>query len=195
MPIVGSFAGASARAYGLGAGVQPLILAFDSIQTVTVGGGGAANIEFTSIPSTYTHLQIRGIARSNDANNYAQNLNIQFNSDTASNYSRHGIEGDGGSASSFNQLTTFTVVGVVTGNSQTASTFSSSIIDILDYANTNKFKTTRGLTGNDVNGTTGSVVFQSGNWRSTNAITSIKLYSAVGNFVQYSSFALYGVKA
>ena len=168
---------------------------FYQIATTTVGATSVADITFSSIPADYTHLQIRGIARSNDANNYAQNLNIQFNSDTASNYSRHGAEGDGSSATAFNQLTTFTVGGLVTGNSQTASTFSSTIIDILDYANTNKFKTTRGLTGNDVNSTTGSVVFQSGNWRSTNAITSIKLYSAVGNFVQYSSFQLYGIKA
>ena len=45
--------------------INPFIFAaggdFESIATVTVGGGGAASIEFTSIPGTYQHLQIRGI--------------------------------------------------------------------------------------------------------------------------------------
>lgn len=32
---------------------------YDSIATTTVGAGGAASITFSSIPSTYQHLQIR----------------------------------------------------------------------------------------------------------------------------------------
>ena len=168
---------------------------FFQIATTTVGATSVADVTFSSIPADYTHLQIRCITRSNDANNYAQNLNIRFNSDTASNYSRHGIEGDGAAVYAFSTLSTYTVGGIVTGNGQGANIFSSNIIDIYDYANTNKFKTTRALCGNDANSATGQILFQSGNWRSTNAITSIRLYSAVGNLIQYSRFDLYGVKA
>jgi hypothetical protein len=35
---------------------------YESIATVSVGGGGAADVEFTSIPGTYTHLQIRALS-------------------------------------------------------------------------------------------------------------------------------------
>ena len=67
------------------------------------------------------------------------------------------------------------------------------IIDILDYKDTNKYKTLRGLGGNDANGS-GYVSFNSGSWRSTSAITSIKLYPDTGSFNTYSHFALYGIK-
>jgi len=65
-------------------------------------------------------------------------------------------------------------------------------MDIFDYSNTNKFKTSRELGGYDLNGS-GGVGFISGNFRSTSAITSIAF--AGTTFQQYSSFALYGVKA
>jgi hypothetical protein len=66
---------------------------FELIAAVTVGSGGAANIEFTSIPSTYTHLQIRGIVRSDGVNS---NLFWQLNSDSSnSNYNIHILRGTG----------------------------------------------------------------------------------------------------
>jgi hypothetical protein len=194
MPIVGSFAGASARAYGLGAGVQPLILAFDSIQTVTVGGGGASSIDFTSIPATYTHLQIRGISRATAAIG-DQMLQFQLNGDTSSNYSYHALSGAGASTSAgATSSASFLIAQQSPGNNKTAGIYGAYVIDILDYANTNKFKTTRCIGGFDANGS-GELGLTSGNWRNTNAITSIKLYLGIYNFAQYSSFALYGVKA
>ena len=80
----------------------------------------------------------------------------------------------------------------VSANS-TANCFGVAVIDILDYANTNKYKTYRSLTGGDANGS-GQVLLRSSNWRSTSAVTSMTLYPGVGNFTQYSSFALYGIK-
>jgi hypothetical protein len=75
-----------------------------------------------------------------------------------------------------------------------ANVFGTFIIDILDYANTSKYKTQRGLGGADLNGS-GYISFNSGNWRNTNAITSISLTPLYGSqFAQYSSFALYGIK-
>ena len=79
--------------------------------------------------------------------------------------------------------------------SATANAFGVTIIDILDYANTNKYKTFRSLVGSDTNDTNGAVGLASGSWRSTSAITSITLSNNVsGNLAQYSSFALYGIK-
>jgi len=75
----------------------------------------------------------------------------------------------------------------------TASVFAAYVIDILDYANTNKYKTSRNLAGYD-NNSGGRVSLNSGNWRNTNAITSITLTCRSDNFQQYSQFALYGIK-
>jgi hypothetical protein len=166
---------------------------FESIATTTVGAGGAATVTFSSIPSTYTHLQIRGIARNTRAVAF-DNIYIYFNSDTAANYSSHFLYGDGsttGAGASTNATDGGLALSV--GASSTASCFGVGIIDILDYANTNKYKTYRSLTGGDANGS-GQVLLRSGNWRSNSAITSMTLFPTVGNFTQYSSFALYGIK-
>jgi hypothetical protein len=192
-PIIQSLGNASARGYGAFFGAAAAT-DFDSIATVTVGSGGAANVEFTSIPSTYTHLQIRGIAKS-DNNGSLDNLQMQFNSDTAANYKSHFLYGTGstvgaGVAASDNLMLASRVTG---GNSSYANIFGSFVIDILDYANTNKYKVHRSLSGHDENGL-GEIFFESGLWRNTNAITSIKLYAQDFNWKQYSHFALYGIK-
>ena len=193
MPIVGSFAGASARAYGLGA-TSIALGDFESIQTITVGGAGASSVEFTSIPADYTHLQIRGIARSSRAAFSSDPLLLQVNSDTGSNYSWHSIGGTGSAAYSDKGVTQSSIINYVIANNTVSNVFGVFIIDVLDYANTNKYKTFRNLIGLDNNGS-GEVTLTSGNWRSTSAITSIKFTAQNGNLQQYSSFALYGVKA
>jgi hypothetical protein len=177
-------------------GVVAVPSSYESIATVTVGSGGSANVEFTSIPSTYTHLQLRWIARGADASNN-RNCNINFNSDTGSNYAFHTLAGDGSSASSSATTTTTGFLGQrMPAASATASIFGAAVIDILDYTNTNKYKTARIVSSFDDNGGTfgGIVRFISGLWMNTNAITSIKLQMNVGNIAQYSQFALYGIK-
>lgn len=168
---------------------------FESIATTSVGSGGASSVEFTSIPSTYTHLQIRGIAKSDNTGSL-DNLQMQFNSDTAANYKAHFLYGTGsatgaGVAASDNLMLAARITG---GNASYANIFGVFVIDILDYANTNKYKVHRSLSGHDENGL-GEVFFESGLWRNTNAITSIKLYAQDFNWKQYSHFALYGIKA
>lgn len=164
---------------------------YESIATVTVGAGGSSTITFSSIPSTYKHLQIRAIARGTAATN---EIWAQFNSDTAANYSTHQVYGSGSAAGATGTSgTTYVKVGEISGTNAGASVFGTSVIDILDYADTNKYKTTRALTGVDANGT-GYVLLASGNWRSTSAISSITLYYSSYSFNQYSSFALYGCK-
>jgi len=161
---------------------------YESIATVTVGSGGAANVEFTSIPSTYTHLQVRGI--SNPATSGA-NLSAQLNSDTGTNYTYHVVYGTGSAAGAFAE-TGKTAMLDIDGSSNSTS-YGAIIMDILDYANTNKYKTVRTLSGVDTNGG-GYVRLISHLWLNTNAITTIKLFYSGQNLRQYSSFALYGIR-
>jgi hypothetical protein len=195
MPIVGSFAGASARAYGLGAGV--LIGDFESIATTTLASD-TQYVDFTSIPQTYTHLQIRLLARDNRATSgMGGEIRIFFNSDTASNYSAHILYGTGSVPASGNYPNNSYIYAFDTpSNTSTANVFTAGLVDIFNYTNTNVYKTTRGMGGADTNGG-GIVTFSSGNWRNTAAITSIRISNTSGtyNHKQYSSFALYGVKA
>lgn len=156
-----------------------LPLSFESIATATVGSGGATDVTFSSIPQTYTHLQIRGILNGGGTQ-------IVVNGDTGANYRRHVLYGDGSSAAS----ATATNFSIATG-STSANIFGGNIIDILDYTNTNKYKTFRNLAGVDANGS-GEAILHSGLWLSTSAITSIKFQS--GTIAQYSHLALYGIK-
>jgi hypothetical protein len=177
-----------------GTGVAAATNSYESIATVTVGAGGSSSISFTSIPSTYKHLQIRGIGRSSDSGGADVTGRLQFNSDTATNYSSHRLYGYGSSAgadaaTSVAQISFASIL----ANGNTASCFSSVVCDILDHADTNKFKTTRSLTGGDYN-TGGMMFLTSGNWRSTSAVSSITLFLSSGNWLQYSQFALYGIK-
>jgi len=174
--------------------------AMDSIATVTVGSGGAANVEFTSIPSTYTHLQIRGILRDSRATYGNGSGFIEFNSDTAANYSWHQLLGDGSNPIAYSGANaSYMQYSGGAGDGAPANTFGVMIIDILDYANTNKYKTIRTLDGVDINGTVagygGIAELASGSWRSTSAITSIKIRPNSPNYKQYTSFALYGIKS
>ena len=169
---------------------------FESIATTTVGSGGIADVTFSSIPATYTHLQLRGIARTNRADSNQDAVVVRFNSDTGNNYSRHYLLGNGSAASSSATTSTDKIMmNGFTNVASLASAFGGFILDILDYKKTNKYKTTRQLSAREDN-STGNVWFESGNWRNTNAITSIVLTPNIGTlFDQYSSFALYGVKA
>jgi hypothetical protein len=159
---------------------------YESIATVTVGSGGSGSISFTSIPATYTHLQIKGITSGGNA---GYGCNIAFNSDTTSgNYKSHALYGDGSSAGVDVGVRTIGLVGTNNG-------FAGFVTDVLDYANTNKYKTTRSLNGSDQNGS-GYLWFASVLWMNTNAITAITITTAGGTntFNQYSQFALYGIK-
>ena len=170
---------------------------FESIATVTVGAGGSSSITFSSIPSTYTHLQIRANFRTSDTGSYAGDIVIQFNSDTGTNYSNHILYGNGssagaGGASSQSKNYTIFTATAIAGSSY----FGSAVVDILDYKNTNKYKTIRSLSGADYNNTNGQVRFGSSVWINTNAINEITLKDYAGtNFGQNSHIALYGIRS
>lgn len=183
MPILGIFASQ----------ILGNLSAYDSIATVT-STGSAGNIVFSSIPDTYRHLQIRGILRTSDTGGF-NNQQMIFNSDTGSNYKSHIMRGDGTSrtADTVAGSTNFNDYMRAASSSMTAGIFSVLIMDILDYANTNKYKTFRALEGGDAN-TSGSVGLTSGVWMSTNAINTITIVPSGGTAIQHSSLALYGIK-
>ena len=177
--------------FGTGGGAAN---SYESIQTVTVGGGGAASASFTSIPATYKHLQIRFIARDDKAGQDNNFFKIAFNSDSGSNYVRHNLLGNGSTASADVGTSTSAMVGYsITSATAAASMFGAGIVDILDYANTSKYKTVRSLAGFDLNGS-GKVALNSGLWMNTAAITQIDFTGYTANLAQYSHIALYGIE-
>jgi hypothetical protein len=170
------------------------LTSYDSIATTTVGAGGTASITFSSIPQTYRHLQIRGIGRTNrTAGGADDNLKITLNSDTT--YSWHYLLGDGASASAGGGTSSSAMLQVGLPGATATTAFSASIVDLLDYTSTAKNKTIRTLSGYDTNGG-GFIGFSSGlDYATPAAITSITISSwNAATLVQYTQFALYGVK-
>lgn len=185
MPILGILASSTRVAAG----------DFESIATVTVGSGGSSSVTFSSIPSTYTHLQVRAISRtSRTAGN--DPVYIRFNSDSGNNYAWHAVEGNGASVTAYGYASQAQGwIYIAADSNSPSNVFGSHITDILDYANTNKYKTVRNIGGVDNNGS-GVIGFDSVLWQNTNAITSISFTNLSGtNFAQYSHFALYGIKS
>ena len=172
---------------------------FEPIATTTVGSGGSSSITFSSIPSTYKHLQIRGISKQSATTTGFPNVGAYFNSDTTyTNYISHYVNGNGSAVSAGNvQASGYYAYSfnTTTSNSGYANIFSVMVMDILDYASTNKNKTIRTLGGQDANGS-GEVVLTSGLWmNSSTAINAVTFtLPGGGNFSEYSSFALYGIK-
>ena len=159
---------------------------FESIATLT-GNGSSTSLTFTSIPSTFTHLQIRAFGR--NSSGY-----IRFNSDTGSNYARHRVRGDGSNVTVAASVSQPELFGFELPNSgDPASIYGVGVLDIHDYASTTKYKTIRSLTGVDFNGS-GNVYLFSGLWMNTAAISSITIYSPAAAPTTDTTFALYGIK-
>lgn len=129
--------------------------AYESISTVTVGAGGSSSISFTSIPATYSHLQLRCFMRTNLA---ATTLDSYMVVNAIASYEFHYVYGNGATPAAGSGGSAKALTGRATGSTATASTFGVSIIDILDYANTNKNKVIRVLNADDNNGN-GNVFF------------------------------------
>ena len=163
---------------------------YESISTVTVGAGGSSSIDFTSIPSTYKHLQIRVAAlTSSSADTY-----IRVNTLTTG-YPQHILYGTGSTASSYADTSSYSGFVWLLNGSGTTTAPVVGIIDVLDYSATTKNKTFKSINGWDANGS-GQIQLSSGFSTSlgTSAITSISIVRSSGSFSQYSSFALYGIK-
>ena len=165
---------------------------FYSIATYTVTSGGTSSVTFSSIPSGYTHLQLRYIAKNSSTDTSTK---LFYNNDTSSTAYWHVLYGDGGSALTAGYSATGNLFGNVPSSTGITNSFGSGIVDLLDYSNPNKYKTLRSFGGYHNNGSAAAQVQSySGLWEHTNAISTLTLSPGAGNFQEYSSFALYGVK-
>jgi len=167
---------------------------YKKIASVTVGSGGAANIEFTSIPGTYTDLLVKLSARTDRANT-ASDIYVEFNGNTSAIYSMRRLYGTGtGAASdSLSSNSKGGFVGVAVGSTATASTFGNTEFYIPNYAgSTNKSFSGDGV--NENNATAALSTLIASLWANTAAITSIKILCFnSSNFVQHSTATLYGI--
>jgi hypothetical protein len=170
---------------------------FDSIATFT-GNGSASSFTFSSIPSNFTHLQLRLLVRGVRAFQTEQ-LYVRLNGDSGNNYAYQYMFGDGsGSSCGAGQAANgnLYLVNQFPAGSENANIFSSAVVDILDVKNTSKNKSMRGQTGYDNNnsGVVNATVWASGGlWVNTAAVTSVTVLSN-GAFATGSSFALYGIR-
>lgn len=160
--------------------------------STTLISSSTASVTFSSIPSTYKHLQLRYVARCDLAAENNDVFRIRFNGDTGANYNAHTLDGNGTSVSS-SYSSSYIRAGYLPAATSTANAFAAGVLDILDYTNTSKYKTTRGLNGQPVAYL--RVGLESGLWRNSAAISSFVLNSMNdANFIAGSRFSLYGIK-
>lgn len=152
-------------------------------------GSTASSVTFSSIPATYTDL----VLVCNIIATASTSANMQFNADTATNYSYTVLDGDGTTASS-NKQTSVTGIQLSGWSSNLGSSTNPSpvIANILDYANATTYKSA--IVRSTAYGSSGSCLDAFiGLWRSTAAINSIKINAS--SFATGSTFKLYGIEA
>lgn len=146
----------------------------------------AASVTFSSIPGTYTDLILVASTANNSG---ATNLRLQFNGDTATNYSSTRIYGDGSSATSDRTSTAVSMsVGIIGASSTEFGVFT---LQIQNYANTTTYQTVLARAGY----ASGYVTLTAGLWQSNAAVTSVLVNSSGADFVVGSTFTLYGILA
>ena len=153
---------------------------YEAIATQTLGSA-AASVTFSSIPGTYTDL-VLVFAGQHTAQ---ENTSLQFNSDTGTNYSSTTLYGNGTTATSQRFSSTSSIYGPILDASNEAN----ALFHIENYSNTTTYKTVL-IRGNSSSFRTTATV---GLWRSTSAITTIKVAPLSGNISSGSTISLYGI--
>jgi hypothetical protein len=171
---------------------------FTKIATVTVGSGGVSTIDFSSIPTTYTDLCLKVSLRSDVTGGGRDYFALRFNANS-SDYSWRWLYGyDSGTVgSNSGSAQTYQKVFTMTDSQTTANTFGNAEVYIPNYASSN-YKSSSGDSVAENNSTaTYMLVLNAGLWSNTAAINQITIYpnnGGSGNFVQYSTATLYGIK-
>ena len=171
-----------------------MALTYTAIATVTVTGSTQASLDFNSIPATYTDLLLLLSLRDDKSGAGTwTGVKIQFNGNS-SNYSTRYLYGDGSSTGSGSDSTSNYIGGWQNSLANTASTFGSGSVYIPNYAGSNnKSISTDSVSETNATGALANLV--AGLWSNTSAITSIAITCASGgNWVQYSTATLYGIK-
>lgn len=155
--------------------------------------GNQNTVSFTSIPTDYTDLLVKYSTRSGRSNTHEQ-IKLRFNDNADTAYRIRRLNSDGGGAWSDSDYTTYGYCGFGNATTSTANTFGSTDIYIPNYLSSNyKSYSVDSVTEN--NATEAFASLQAGLWEKTNAINKITFYADQGNdFLQYSSFYLYGIK-
>jgi hypothetical protein len=173
-----------------------LQVAYESIQTIYLSSGTQSTLTFSSIPSTFTHLQLRGNLKSQRGSDFQSTIRLRVNGDSGNNYIYGRWQNQGSSANGFMAagdpyLYWYNACTTNTG----PATYSPSILDIFNYAKTNVYKTFQGISGVVYANTDSRSNKTQGAWASTSAITSITLDTDDGSaFSQYSRIGLYGIR-
>lgn len=169
-------------------------MAITKIATVTVGVLGAASIDFTSIPGTFTDLILEVSMRTSNSGTQDDPI-YRFNSDSVSgHYSYRFLYGTGSAAASANNTsTTFNYLGNCPSLTATSNTFGNTIVTIPNYAgSTTKSSSVDFVAEN--NATTSYQGIIANLWNQTSAINSISITSSTSSTIaQYSTATLYGV--
>jgi len=158
-----------------------------------VGAGGAADITFSSIPSTYTDLCLVFSVRSTRSANFDA-VFLRVNGDTGSSHSYRFLRGSGSSPDSGNNgAASFVYVGQIPAATSTSSTFQNASVYLPNYA-TSSSKSMSSDSVSENNATEAWALLTAGLWSNSSAITSLRLYPENGpNFAQHSTAYLYGV--
>ncbi len=163
-------------------------------------GSDAMSVEFTSIPGTYRHLLLKGSTRSARTNARYDGSSLTFNDDTGSNYSYTALFGSGGVPAGTEDLgrPNFNYAFDALAQSSASNGFSAGELWILDYASTDKFTGMIGgvsATNSALDASDYEQTLVHGHWKSTAAVTKIKVKSGLGDFKQYTTFTLYGLNS
>jgi len=153
-------------------------------------GSNTASVNFGSIPGTYTDLIL--VAQLGQTTT-SSSLGIQFNGDTATNYSFTELYGTGTTAASA-RAATQSVIYICYDTVPDATLNNNFICHIMDYSNTTTNKTVVSRQNNPSSAYPGTSAVV-GLWRSTAAITSVLIKPAGGNLLSGSTFKLYGIEA
>jgi hypothetical protein len=183
MPILGTIA--SSTQQGLST------TSYVSIATQTVGSGGSSSIQFNSIPATYQNLQLRFVAKSTVSGSGSGGETVRMTMNSTSFTKSAYLYVTGTSLASANTSNPDFIANL--DRAGDTSFFTAGVVDIFDYRNTNKTKTLRTIGGMNINGSS-EFSLNVNVWNSTSTITSLTITPSSGNFAQYSSFALYGIK-
>jgi hypothetical protein len=160
--------------------------------TVTVGSGGAASIDFSSIPATYTDLCLKISARSSRSAK-TDTMFLKFNG-TSTTYPTQRLYTFGTTIGADTPSSTGFIIGGVTGATATASTFTNTEIYAPDYVGSAHKSIYVNAASEDNTATGNFLMLEAGVWQNTAAINQITLTCDVGTFVQHSSASLYGIK-
>jgi len=163
-----------------------------AIATVTVGSGGAADIEFTSIPQTYTDLLL--VISGRKTTSGVTDLGLRINSlTTGYNFRSIGSNGSTVTNGNFTNFSYYYQEDALQGSDSTASTFSSSQVYIPNYTSSNN-KVFSGDAVTENNATTAYTRMSAADISTSSAISSILIKPGTGNWAQYSTATLYGIK-